>query len=291
MLRSPELRSPALRRAFFLAAGALLAVSAPAAGAPFRPAPNFAGGSRPDPAEGMRVLEEFRRAGIAGTYWLAFELRVLPRRGQERVVRGEILGTRADTGPVTRLTIPTGTGIERWLIRSGPDAAAWHWAGNATRELAAADLFTPVAATEFTVFDLQMPFLYWNDFAYEGLARVRGRPAHRLLLYPPADFAAARPELTGVRVYLDTQFQALVQADLLGPKGEAAKTLTVLDLKKSADQWIVKSIDLRNHATRDKTRFTVEGAAFGLELRPSLFTPEQLGTDAPPVPAAKVERF
>ena len=69
-----------------------------------------------------------------------------------------------------------------------------------------------------------MSFLYWTDFVYEGVARVRGRPAHSFLLYPPADVAAARPELTGVRVLLDTQFQQLVQAEQLGAKGASVKT-------------------------------------------------------------------
>lgn len=259
-----------------------------------RPAPRFAGGSRPDQAEGARVLAEFRQAGIAGTYWLAFELRVMPRRGAERTVDGTIVGTRTEQGPVSRLSVRGAEAEERWLVRSGPDAATWHWPGEGSaggRALSAQETFNPVAGTDLTVFDLQMPFLHWPEFAYEGLARVRGRPAHRLLLYPPADLAAARPELAGVRVYLDTQFQALVQAELIGAKGEVTKTITVLDLKKSADRWIVKSIDVRNHRTRDKTRFTVEAAAFGLQLPPAAFAPEQLGGPEPAIPAEKLERF
>lgn len=278
-----------------LAAGFLAASDLTAPGQPFRPAPNYAGGSRPDQAEGARVLEDFRRAGIVGDYWLAFQLRVLPRKGAERTVGGTLFGTRLPEGPVTRLSVRAPTGEERWLIRSGPHAATWHWRApgpvGAARELPPAESFTPVAGTDLTVFDLQMPFLYWRDFTYEGLARVRGRPAHRMLLYPPADLAAGRPELTGVRVYLDTQFQALVQAELLGPKGEVEKTITVLDLKKSGEQWIVKSIDLRNHRTRDKTRFTVEAAAFGLDLPPSTFDAAQLGAGEPEVPADRLQRF
>lgn len=266
-----------------------------AADARERPQPEYAGGAKPDQTEGARLLEDFRRAGIAGTYWLAFDLKVLPRRGPERTVTGALFGTRSPAGPVTRLEIPVGGTVERWLIQSGAEPATWHWRGSgsagAPRELSAADAFQPVAGTEFTVFDLQMPFLYWSDFVYEGLARVRSRPAHRLLLYPPAGLAAARPELTAVRIYLDTQFQALVQAELLGAAGKVEKTITVLDLKKADDRWIVKSIDLRNHRTRDKTRFAVVGAAFDLQLPPATFAPEGLGDDPPAVPAAQIQRF
>jgi hypothetical protein len=136
-----------------------------------------------------------------------------------------------------------------------------------------------------------MPFLYWPDFVYEGVAKVRGRPAHSFVLYPPADVAAARPQLTGVRVQLDTQFQALVQAELLGIKGATEKTITILELKKVGDQYMVKSIDLRNSLTRDKTRFSVTAAAMQLDLPGEAFTPAALAGSPPPVPAAKIERF
>jgi len=292
-LRSPDLRSPAPRRAFFLAVLALAAAGLPAAGPAFRPAPDYVGGARPDQAEGARVLEEFRRAGIAGDYWLSFDLRVLPRKGPERTVGGTLYGTRGDHGPLTRLELPAAAGPERWLIRSGAQPATWRWRAPADgpQALGPADSLAPVAGTDFSVFDLQMPFLHWEDSVYEGLARVRGRPAHRLLLYPPAEHAAARPELTGVRVYLDTQFQALVQAELLGPKGEPEKSITVLDLQKVGEQWIVKSIDLRNHRTRDKTRFSAKAAAFDLRLPPATFAPDRLGESAPPVPLDRIQRL
>ncbi|MBI2515430.1 MAG: outer membrane lipoprotein-sorting protein [Opitutae bacterium] len=258
--------------------------------APFRPAPRYLSGQKADQEEGRRALEQFRAAGIAGAYWLEFELTVMPRRGAEHTLHGQLYGLRSAAGPLTRL----GLGADgRWLIRSGPDAAAWDLAAgqNTVRPLSAADSLQPVAGTDLTVFDLQMPFLYWDDFAYEGLAKIRGRPAHSFVLYPPAELSAQRPDLTGVRVALDAQFQALVQAELLGPKGEPTKTITVLDLKKTGDQWIVKAIDLRNHLTRDKTRFSVIAAALDLTLPAALFEPESLRETPPTVPAASIQRF
>jgi len=147
----------------------------------------------------------------------------------------------------------------------------------------------PLAGTDFTVFDLQMPFLHWPDFVYEGLAKVRGRPAHRFLLFPPTDFVAARPGLSGVRIYIDTQFQALVQAEQLGAEGKTAKSVTLLDLKKVGEQWLVKSVDLRNHATRDKTRLTFRAAALDLALPAETFDPAQLAQPAPSVPREKLQ--
>jgi hypothetical protein len=267
----------------------------------YRPPPSYTAGGKADQAEGASILQEFlrnfRATGIAGTYWLSFDLRVMPRKGDERTLRGELLGSRNESGPISRLTLPGGTagkiGEQRWLIQSGPQpwAATWIGATGKTATLTEAETFAPIAGTELTLFDLQMPFLYWPDFVYEGVAKVRGRPAHSFVLYPPADVAAARPQLTGVRVQLDTQFQALVQAELLGIKGATEKTITILELKKVGDQYMVKSIDLRNSLTRDKTRFSVTAAAMQLDLPGEAFTPAALAGSPPPVPAAKIERF
>ena len=250
----------------------------------FRPAPVFVAGAKPDQNEGARILGDFRQAGIAGTHWLSFELRVLPRKGNERVVEGDLFGTLGTQGPLTRLSI----GGERWLIQSGPTAAAWTAADGAVRPATTAETLQSVAGTDFTLFDLQMPFLHWTDFVYEGLAKVRSRPAGRFLLYPPPDFAPARPDLTAVRVFIDTQFQALVQVELLGRNGQSTKSVTLIDLKKVGEQWLVKSVDLRNHLTRDKTRLTFKAVALDLVLPDDTFSPPQLTHPAPVIPREKI---
>ena len=252
----------------------------------YRPAPNYITAGKPDQAEGARVLREFQGMGISGTYWLDFELQVLPHRGEEKTIAGELIGTRSDQGPLTRLKI----GAESWLIQSGPQASAWRSRSGAKPEpLSPAQTLDPLAGTDVTLFELQMPFLYWTDFMYEGLDRIRGRPVHRFVLYPPKDLAAARPELTGVRVYLDTQFSALMQAELLGSKGSVDKIISILDLKKVGERYVPKSIDFRNNATRGKTRFTVRAAALDLALPEDAFDPIKLNQPATQIPAEKIQ--
>ena len=258
-----------------------------------RPAPVYVSGGAADQAEGRQALEEFRASGIAGTYWLEFDLRVLPHKGAERTVHGQIFGTRNKLGPLTRLNLANPEGDQTWLIQSGPQPASWvqNQGQPAPRALTAAESLQPISDTDLTLFDLQMPFLYWEDFVYEGIAKVRSRPAYSFILYPPADLAAARPELGAVRVALDTQFHALVQAEFLDPKGSSIKSITVLDLKKVGEQWLVKSIDLRNRANRDKTRLEVTAAALSLTLPDTVFTPESLGTPVALPEGTKVDRF
>jgi hypothetical protein len=198
---------------------------------------------------------------------------------------------RNDKGPIWRLELnpDDATAQQRLLVQNGPQSALWSWRpGMAVGSLGLDALFEPLAGTDLTAFDLQMPFLYWNNFVFEGLARVRGRPAHVFLLYPPTEITARRPELTGVRVYLDTQFNALVQAEQIGVENRSLKSITILDLKKVDEQWIPKSIDVRDEVTRNKTRFAVTGAAIGLDLLPTLFEPATLADPILPPSAGRI---
>ena len=257
----------------------------------YRPPPSYVQFGKPDQAEGRRILEDFRQRGLPADMFLEFELVVMPRRGDERMVPARLWTGRNDKGPIWRLELnpDDATAQQRLLVQNGPQSALWSWRpGVAVGSLGLDALFEPLAGTDLTAFDLQMPFLYWNDFVFEGLARVRGRPAHVFLLYPPTEITARRPELTGVRVYLDTQFNALVQAEQIGVENRSLKSITILDLKKVDEQWIPKSIDVRDEETRNKTRFAVTGAALGLDLLPTLFEPATLADPIQPPPAGRV---
>jgi hypothetical protein len=179
-----------------------------------------------------------------------------------------VRGAAADAAPEVRL-----------LTQGGASPALWRWTegSGAKAEPASIDaLFEPVAGTDLTAFDLQMPFLYWPDFVYEGLARMHGRPAHQFLFFPPADVTLHNPLLRGVRTYLDTQYGALVQAELIGGDDRPLKVFSLIDLKKVGDQWIPKTIDFRNETTRNKTRFAVTGAALNQTFPAGTFDPAHL---------------
>jgi hypothetical protein len=283
-------------RAFFVAAlflGSAAATAGPTTGNP--QATPFVQLGRPDQAEGAKALGQLRRQGIAGSYFLEFQLRLMPRRGEERLSSGVMWGGQNEHGTITRVQLEAGTpAARRLLIQNGPRPAVWQLAPNATEPvlLDDASLFLPVTpGTDLTPFDLQMPFIHWQDFVYEGLTRFRGRPAHVFLLRPPAEFAAKAPKLGGVRVQLDSQFNALVQVELLGTDGRVTKTTTVVDLKKIGEQWIVKSIDVRDEVTRNKTRFSVTGAALALDFSAALFEPARLADEIAAPAQAQIVRI
>lgn len=243
----------------------------------------------PDQEEGRSILTEFRGKGISGEFFLEFSLRVMPRRGDEVVIPGRMWGGRNSRGPLSRIAVKpaiAGHGGEtRLLVQGGAAPQAWVWkqeqAGE-SRMLESGALFDRIADTDLTAFDLQMQFLYWDDFIFEGVKRLKSRPAHVFLLRPPPEIVARQPALKSMRVYLDTQFGALVQAEQLGEGERVLKVMTVVELKKIGDQWIVKSIDLRDETTRNKTRFQITGAALSQNFLPRVFEPGSLSETLQP---------
>ena len=284
-----------LWRAFFvLALSGATAASAGPAGRTVRPAASYVQIGQPDQREGARILHSFRGMGLAGEFYLNFQLQVRPRRGVEREFPGRLWGSHNELGAVSRINLDDEAGVERRiLLQNGVKPSAWEWTSlkPSPAGIAITDLLAPIVPeTQISLFDLQMPYLYWEDFVFEGVSKIRGRPAHTFLLYPPADFAAAYPGLGAVRVHLDTQFKALVQSELLDERGRAYKSLAVLDLKKVGDQWMVKTIDLRDERSRDKTRFQVTGVALNLDLAGAVFAPGGLNEKlAPPLAVTVID--
>lgn len=271
------------RAALLLAAlGALTGACGAAAAAP----------AKEDPAV---VLAQFRQSVWQEPTFGEFELRQMPRRGPEHVYHGRFWGARNENGPVTRFEIDGANGApaRHFLIQGGPDPQIWTSDGPGAGKPDAASLLKPlVPGIEITPFDLlPMPYLYWLDSELVGIQRIRGRQAYVFMMTPPGDFTAANPGVRAVRAYLDAQYDALEQSEVLRPDGSVSKTLSLLELRKVGQRWIPKDMDIRNEATRDKTRLSLTAVGIGVPMNPSVFDPSLLGSRASTPSAGQVERI
>ncbi len=279
-----------LWRAFFvLAVTALPLLAAPPAAAP----PGLAQIGKPDAAESRRILEQFRQSGIAGEYYLEFELHQLPRRGDERVFPAKLWGGRNALGPIVRIALTDAAGREhRLLVQNGAQPSVWSYVDGKLTQPGMTALLAPlIPGVELTAFDLEMPFVAWPDVECTAIVRVLGRPAHAFFFRPPAAFAAQHPEPAAVRGYFDTQFNAPTQTELLDATGRVTKTLSLVELKRVSDQVLPKVLEVRNETTRDKTRFVITAAALQLELASAIFEPAALADDVRPPASARLVRF
>lgn len=268
----------------------LPALDGPVLAQGYRPAPGYAQVGLPDAAAARAILERFRGALNSESAYLEFELHALPRRGEERVYRGRLWTSRNERGPIARIEVTGADGRQhRLLVQGGAQAAVWVDAAAGVAAAAPSALFAPLLpGVETTAFDVELPFLYWEDARLVSVERVRGRPAYAFLFTPTAEFAAAHPEVGSVRAFLDAEFDAPVEFAILDRNGRTAQTWSLLNLKKAGDRWIPQEIDVRNEATRDKTRFIATGVAPGWPADPAIFEPAHLTDAVPSPPAAQI---
>lgn len=274
-------------RAFFvLTFASAIAFAAPPPSGPS----SLAQVGKPDAQESARILEQFRRSGWHG--YVEFDLHALPRRGDEVVYHGKLWGGQNQHGAITRIEVTDASGVShRFLLQNGEQPATWAVVKDKVVQLGGDAVFQPLmTGVEITPFDLQMPYLYWPGANVESIARVRGRPAYVFAFLPPAGFPALNPPLKLVHAYFDAQFNAPVQIELVGAR-QVLKTMSLVDLKKVGEQWIPHSFDLRNEATRDKTRFEVTAVALNVDFADAVFAPASLNETIRPPAADRIIRL
>lgn len=297
---STELGQPLFARwpiFFLLAIAGWLFLAPPAADAQRRLAPRPIPYSQLDKEEGEKRLSELRRFSFPTVYGFRFDVRAMPRRGEERRFSGRLWGDRDEKGPVARYEIARGQDREplRFLVRGGDEPEIWEYDAELPERgvvlLETEELFHEIEGTDFSPFDLQMPFLFWREFDYEGLRRLQARSSHIFLMHPPEEFALAYPRLSGVRMYLDAEFNALLGADLLDAEGDELKTFRIAEIKRLGDDWLVRAIDYRDVRTGNRTRMTIRSAAIDLPGEPFDFSPEALDRPFPEVPRERFSRL
>lgn len=248
-----------------------------------RPEPQFAKPEQIDPAEGARILEAFRNARTEGDYEFSIQLVNRTRDGGETELYGTMWGTWDNEGmPLVRVDIARpGEAKLRIISLGGNDGTILRAEGDAPAQaMSDADKFAPIAeSSTLTPFDIQMPFIRWTDYTYEGTKKLIGRTAHYFRLSPPAGQDCQG--IASVRVAIDANFMILLYAEELDASGTVMKVFRINDFAKKDGQWIIQELDLVDARNKNRTRFRVLDAKLGLNLPRSLFTPDGNGTIQP----------
>jgi hypothetical protein len=243
---------------------------------------------RIDAEEGARRLAAFRRQRLEGDFCFEFELAHKPRQGRTVRYEGMMWGSWNELGPITRFRFSpaplkddesTNASQElELIIQNGVTPEAWI-RRNDRSEFALIEgeaLFEPIIpGLLYSTFDLQMPFLYWKDFTYEGPTLAGAtRIAQQFLMQPPVTSSSAQRGISGVRVGLDDTYNALWRIEVINAQSEVASRFAVESFKKIQDQYIFKRITLKDYSSRDRTTFEVKNASVGISLNRYLFCPQ-----------------
>lgn len=247
-------------------------------------------------AEAAEVLDGFRSFRMAGDFCMKFGITHHLRKSDEsEFCAGTLYGSWDSAGPVMRIDIARAANPESkksFLLRGGREPELWTLdaEGKPTRAdgNAAEPFFDGLI---FTPFDLQTPFVYWNDAKYEKTKRYRGRPVHFFKMTPPEEFRALVPEIGFVRAGLDRVYNALVSVEAFGSDGKLKRTFSLSRVQKVQEQYTIRKLELRDEATRDKDELVVFSAAMNLLFPRSAFSPEALAEPPPSVPASRFSRL
>ncbi|MCC5840363.1 MAG: outer membrane lipoprotein-sorting protein [Opitutales bacterium] len=264
---------------------------------PRRPPPNMQDPRRLNPTEGEQFLEAFRRSGIPEPFAFRFNIQHLPRRGAGFQQSGEMWGVWDGHAQVSRLRLEgarEAANDQHWLLASNGEPRVWKRDAAPGREIDLASgeaLQRPfIEDTFFSAFDLLMPFRHWEDVIYEGVTRIRGRPVHRFLFYPPPE-DPRYSGIGGVRASIDGDFNAILESEVLDEDGRTLRTMRVSRFRRVDDQWIVRQVDVTDERSRDRTRFEVVAAVVGLDWMPEVFDPQRLNEPLPTLPAGRMTVF
>lgn len=242
---------------------------------------------RIDVEEGAQRLEAFRRQRLEGDFCFEFELEHKPRRARTVRYQGTMWGSWNDLGPITRFRVePAGKSlvapmeapqVVELIIQNGVSPQVWlrRSESESFQLVQRQALFEPILPDLlYSPFDLQMPFVYWEQFTYEGPTLVGAtRVAQQFLMHPPEGSASAARGISGVRVGLDDTYNALWRIEVMDTGEEVVSRFAVESFQKVQEQYIVKRITLTEYPSKDRTTFDVESASVGISLDRELFSP------------------
>jgi hypothetical protein len=226
------------------------------------------------------LLSESNGSRFHEGYSLQFQLRHMPRRGNETVKTGILYGPFLGCG-VSRLSVVRDSqknNFSNFLLKNGEDPKFWNVTSNELQPILISpeeSLAPLVQGMNQTAFDLLMPFVFW-DGEYKNSGKVAGRPAHIFSFTCPPWITKVKPHWQNITLALDDAYDAPLRVEILGKSQIAERTLILRKFKKVGNRWIVKEIDCHDRKSRSVTRMTVTSAALGLDLDQALFLPENL---------------
>ncbi len=213
-----------------------------------------------DPVQqGRELAEHLQAQRPAEAYSSSGILKIKGTGGyrQEAQLRCDIICTA--TNWTTTYTV--GTGVCETLVivhaEGVPNRYQHQLPNNPVKELAGADLMTPLSGSDFWLADLGLEFLYWpqQKVLRKEVKRSQGCTVLESTNPHPAANGYAR-----VVSWVDTENGGLVQAFAYDASNQLFKEFYPKDIKKVNGQWQVGKLEMNNDLTGSRTT---------LELNPS----------------------
>ena len=140
-----------------------------------------------------------------------------------------------NTPTETRTIFRAGT-TELLIVQ--PVTGAPHWFLRGAGELTGPRLLEKWLGSEFTYYDLGMPFLRWPDAKLIGPARTRGLDC--LVL----ELTATNQPYGRVKLWIDQKYFALLRVEAFDPNEGLVRRIAITSFKRLGDLWIPRGIEM-----------------------------------------------
>lgn len=239
--------------------------------------------------QAKKRLDQFRQAFFGASqkahhraYIYRFQFTHYRQTGMAEVCHGFLSGPSPYSSNLRVDLITNPQDLDRLssflLVRNLINSKAWKWEVGAEK----ARVLTPENwrspwknGINHSPFDLLMPFINW-PVEYQKSGRVCGRPSHLFVFTPSNQGNTFMPSLKSVRLALDDSYDAPLRIEHMDGGILPARTFSLQSFKKINDQWLVKSIDVKDRDSKSRTRFELQAVAHDLDLPISAFQPSGL---------------
>src|SRR5579859_6534661 len=104
-------------------------------------------------------------------------------------------------------------------------------------ELTGTNRTEKLLGSQFTYYDLGLPFLRWPNAKYLGEERVRGRDCFAI------ESRADGEPYARVKLYIDKEYYALLRAEAFNSDGNLVRRFAVTSFKKIGEIWIPRGME------------------------------------------------
>ena len=168
-----------------------------------------------------------------------------------------------NTPDETRTIFRAGT-TELLIVQ--PVAGAPRWFLRGAGELTGARLLEKWLGSEFTYYDLGMPFLRWPDAKLGGEGRVRGQEC--LLL----EMTATNQPYGRVKLWVDQKYFALLRVEAFDQNEALVRRLAITSFKRLGELWIPRGLEMayipphQALPAEEKSRLEIETGDYAAKL-------------------------
>jgi hypothetical protein len=145
-----------------------------------------------------------------------------------------------------------------------------------TGELTGTNRTATLLNSQFTYYDLGLPFLRWPNAKFLDEERVRGRDCFAI------ESGADGEPYARVKMYIDKEYYALLRAEAFNSDDNLVRRFAVTSFKKIGDIWIPRGMEAafvpaaQSLPSQIKSRLEVYEGDYDKQLPAEWFTPEKL---------------